>query len=253
MNKQFDQNLPLSEALEKSLNEDIDSVTDFIILDALCDPANKDVPYQKMHDQVAAEIGFKETRQRVNKGLKLILQDLTGHLPKVELQQIQNEIDGIAEKIGGLFNQKIAESEVGERLDALPDSLQGLFGFSDASYEHFYQVGGRYFSSGRYGEASDVYFALVTLNPYKYNVWTALGLSEMKAHQWDRALQAFVMATLNEPSAVEPHLYSAECYIEKHDKAALHDTLDLALQTLEKHPVANQLDMQDYIRQLRRK
>ena len=112
-----------------------------------------------------------------------------------------------------------------DKLAATPDNLQELLGFSDHTIDLFYRGGYKLYESSYFADASDLFFAITVLNPFKYNVWLALGMAEREKGHFNEALQAFSMATIIDPTSVYPHLYSAGCYRSLNSEDKVKKTL----------------------------
>ena len=151
-----------------------------------------------------------------------------------------------------LYTQQKGESieELAKQLDGTPDTFQQLFGLSDQTIEYFYLSGRRYYESSRFSDAGDVFYTISFLNPFNFNVWLSLGLSEMQNHHYDKALEAFAMATLVNMTSVVPHIHSAECYIQLKNYPLAKATLELAQRTMREHPTKETQQFEEYINHL---
>ena len=168
---------------------------------------------------------------RVCAGLQLALEDAKGHLTPREGQTAGEEIVAAIQKLSE-WNQPVETSleKRIEQLEKAPNTLQELLGISDVVFEHFYQGGVRYYQSGYFKEAGDIFYCLSVLSPLRFSVWLSLGITEKLLHAHESALRAFSMAAILDPDAVAPHLYSGECYLALHKNDLAEASLKYALE-----------------------
>lgn len=182
--------------------------------------------------------------KRASQGLRLALEDMKRHVPVHELQTAGESILSALDRLSE--SNPIVEQSLEKRVEQLqqaPNTLQELFGISDAVFEHLYQGGVRYHSTRHWKEAGDIFYCLSLLSPVRFSVWLSLGVLEKQVSSYEDALRAFAMATLLNPQAIEPHIYSAECYLAMHQKPLAEATLHYALELivdLSKEPGSSQ-------------
>lgn len=225
------------ENLLAAMEGEINAIVDKIISKA-------DIPDDSFHSirnkkrqELFAALGGGEHWQRIPNGFKLIGSDLRGHLSRHELEVHERELEHAMDKVKGLSQQKCdSVDQLSNAIVETPESFQALFGISDQTIEHFYQAGVRYYQTGHFKEASDIFYVMSFLNPYLFNVWLSLGLAEEQAHHYPKALEAFAMAAIVDMTSVIPHIHAAHCYIQLGDHTAAKATLELASQTLRAHP-----------------
>ena len=224
------------------------NLVDFLMLDVEIDKSNPFVTESKVRDQLYKIVTQDEVNTRFIRGLDLAMDDLSRHLPKTELNAINEELRGTVDKMIPMMLEKSATPEESvEKLVQTPDSFQELLGISENTINQFFQSGYRYYETAHFAEASDVLFAVNVLNPFKYNGWLALGMAEKQCGHFNEALQAFTMAALIDLTAVYPHLHSAECYRALKSEDDVKKTLDYALSILEEQPTADAQKIKDYI------
>jgi tetratricopeptide (TPR) repeat protein len=209
---------------------------------------------QQVREELHALLGDGTLSRRIMRGTRLIVDDLRGHLSKVEFGKFQEECDHAIGKIAELSQQKGSFSdEMLDKLEEIPDSLYQFLGFSDQTVEWCYQAGLRQYGATHYKEAAEIFLTLSVLCPMKANVWLSLGLSEKQWFHYPEALEAFGMAAIMDGQSPLPLIYSAECYLDSNDSAKAEGLLQCALERIKKHPSANSRQYTDYINHLLRK
>lgn len=125
-----------------------------------------------------------------------------------------------------LLRRKINEGKV----------LQEIIGYTHETMEKFYQIAYKLFQHQQYQEAGDAFIFLTTLNPYVYNYWLGLGMSEQLSNKYDGALIAYATAILIKVENPLPHYHSASCYLALKDWVNAIASLDLAILYAGDHP-----------------
>ncbi len=237
-------NRSILELMDKEISNLLDAITDTV------EVSDAKAGHKLRHD-LEEELVGSEYKKRIPSGMKLVINDLEGHLSKIELLELREELGKISDHIEKLNSQKLnSVQEMMEALDKTPETLQGIFGLSDKTIEHFYKCGSRYYDSSHFKEACDVFYLLSILNPQKFNIWLSLGLSEKQMHHLEKALQAFAMATVMNITSVLPHILSAQCYLELKENTLAKETLKYALKTLKQNPCAESEKYENLINHL---
>lgn len=240
--------MDLKEVL-KQMDHETDAITDFIIKDIQLDPHDPFASKAKVREKIKQQIVSEELHDRFPKGLKLIMENLKTHVSKVELNELTDELDGALTKMASMAEEK--ESTVGglsDKLGEMPDTLQEIFGISDKTIDLFYQSGCRYYEMSHYMDAADVFHAISLLAPTKFNVWFSLGMAEKQAAHYEKALQAFAMATLTNLASPIPHIQSAECYLLLKDDRNAKETFEYALKVIKENPDNDSKKHEEFIR-----
>lgn len=195
------------------------------------DPAAK----HKISKQLTETLTGKESLHRCASGFKLIWEDIKGHLPPYEFKQVEQECATALTKLSAMSGKKMESlPQMMDKMEKMPDTFQELLGISDQTLEHFYQAGMRHYAAAHYADAGTIFFTLSVLSPFRFNIWQALGLSEEKLLKHEKALEAFAMATIMDPSSPIPHMHSGACYLAIHDKIHAKATLKHALELIDK-------------------
>lgn len=111
-------------------------------------------------------------------------------------------------------------------------NIAELLGLSFEICGSFYEIGAALFREKQFEEACSVFQFVSLLQPYTYEVWLALGMSHQRLEELVNAVSCFSVASLMDPSRMEPYIYSAECLIEGNEIEDAKGTLLLAKQFL---------------------
>lgn len=116
------------------------------------------------------------------------------------------------------------------------DTLFQILGLSEEILEEFYQAANHYFHHKEYEKAADALYAIASLDPTRFNVWIAFGISEAKLGRIESALVAFSFATMINMKSPYPYLYSAQVCIQASRTKEAKIYLNLAKEAIEHHP-----------------
>lgn len=219
---------------------------------ALVDMIAKELsPHFKSKEQAHTDLMQKfglNNNKKLQHGLDLIRSELEGSLAKVELDQVHQELELAFQNVLLLFEKRpSSEDEMVEQTCNLPSTFRELLGLSDSTIVHFYDAGRNRFDHALYKDAVDIFSVVAWLDPYKLNVWIALGLANMRLEDPNAAVEAFAMASIVNPSAIYPHIYSAQCYLSMHENEMAQDALRMAMETLQEYPVKDGDKIKRYI------
>jgi tetratricopeptide (TPR) repeat protein len=100
------------------------------------------------------------------------------------------------------------------------------------------------YDSKNYEKSSAVYFFLTFLDPNELAYWIGYGNSEFFLRRYQKALEAYHIASLVDPADPHCHFYSAHCHHELNDLKGAIDSCDKAINALnsshEKIPHTNE-------------
>jgi len=91
----------------------------------------------------------------------------------------------------------------------------------------------RLFDHGRYFDAANAFFFLVTLNPHQVDHWIGLGSSLQMCQDYESAIDAYELAAMCDFENPLPYFYLAKCLFAIHDREGALMALDLALEYAE--------------------
>jgi len=109
-------------------------------------------------------------------------------------------------------------------------SLKEIIGYSEEVMEKFYAAAYHLFQMKEYVKSADAFLFLTTLDPYVYNFWLGLGMSEQLKEEYESALIAYSMAILIDPHNPLPHFHSATCYQKTDNLQDMRASLELAIE-----------------------
>lgn len=109
-------------------------------------------------------------------------------------------------------------------------SLKEIIGYSESVMEKFYAAAYRLFQMKEYTKSADAFLFLTTLDPYVYNFWLGLGMSEQLKEDYENALVAYSMAILLDAHNPLPHFHSATCYQKTDNVQDTRASLELAIE-----------------------
>lgn len=233
----------------EKMDKEIDFLINFIAEEIKPDPKDHFSSKSKIRKHVKQNLVIEEIHDQFRHGLSLIMNYLQSHLNAVEFDEVANNLNQVLDKMVSLAEQKEKTmGDLADKINEAPDTLQEIFGFSDNTIDRFYQAGLHSYNTSHFKEASDIFNAISLLAPTKFNVWLALGMAEKQAGHYEKALRAFAMATLVDIDTVVPHIHSAECYLQLHDKSNAKNTFEYALNLIHEHPDKNSKQDENYIR-----
>lgn len=156
-------------------------------------------------------------------GFEAIIEDLNGHLSPKDMERISQEWEHGVEVWIAKANFKMHNEE-----EKPSKSLMKIMGISEEMLTYFYQAANRYFKHKDFQKASDAFYAIAGLDPGRYNVWIALGLSEARNQHFESALISFSMASIIDADSANPYLFSAECCLKNNRIEEARVYLELA-------------------------
>lgn len=184
----------------------------------------KKVWKQKIRSELMDLYSGQAAIDKITAGFDAIASDLHRHLSSKEFEKISKEWEEGVKKWISLAKEKPT---------APSECLQEMMGISEETLTQFYQAAQRYFRHKDFQKASDALYVIVGLDPRRYNVWLALGLSEAHNHRFEQALISFSMASIADSESPYPYIYSAEVCIKENrmDEAKIY--CDLAKEAVE--------------------
>lgn len=201
---------------------------------------------QKRKELMDLFSGQKEM-DRINAAIEIFRAEFQANFSVVEREKFQKEWDQGIERI-----QHLLEEDPQAPVAPLT-SLRELMNLSESTLERLYSIGVKYYKSQDFTKAADLFFLLTQIDPHRYNIWISLGLSEMKAGQFEPALYAFALAILTKKELPYPYLYSAECCLALERPQECISYLNLAKEGLTALPLKEKESLLNSIRILEQK
>lgn len=192
---------------------------------------SKEVWEEKKRKELMDLFSGQAVIEKTIAGFDAISEDLQGNLSLADRERISQEWKHGVETW-------IAKAHSKEQIvEAKPqESLMGLMGISEETLNDFYQAANRYFKHQDFQKASDAFFAIAGLDPRRYNVWLALGLSEVHNQRTEPALISFSLASIINPVPPDPYFFSAECCFKDRRNEEAKIYLELAEEAIKNSP-----------------
>ncbi len=226
------------------LNNYIESKVDTLLEDdayyeALATPIKPAKVIKTQHRKEIVEfLQMKDLGATLDKAASLIRDHLAELLSPAEFEKVKNEFDLSIEHM-------ITFAEKGEMLGDKPVLFQQLFGFSDGSLIHIYELADHFIKNKLYENALKILTFLTAMNPSIPSFWISQGICYQLLNQHENAIAIFdIVKMLNTPNPA-PFIYTAESYVilNKMDKAKQEiESVQPLLNGAEKGPWQMSLD-----------
>ena len=69
------------------------------------------------------------------------------------------------------------------------------------------------FEKGNFAHSSDIFLFLGTLNPFNHDYWLGLGMSLQRCQEYERAIDAYELASLANIESPVPYFYLGKCLL----------------------------------------
>jgi type III secretion system low calcium response chaperone LcrH/SycD len=113
------------------------------------------------------------------------------------------------------------------------DTLPKKVNVTGRQLEALYTLGFELYSTGNFEKAADLFRLLCLYEPQRTRNWIALGGANQNRKDYNAAIAAFLMASLQQPLSPEPRLYAAHSFIDIMNLPAALDSVQKALQLCE--------------------
>lgn len=127
------------------------------------------------------------------------------------------------------FEGEESSDGVLDKLDALAQddrNLEEILGVSKEIMGIYYECSRDILDQKMYENSGNAFLFLTMLNPYVYDYWIGLGLSEHLSGNYDIAIKAYSMAVLTNMDHPAPHFFIGQCLTAQeryHDAIAALD------------------------------
>lgn len=158
-------------------------------------------------EQLTNFFKMTELRSHLEMAQNLILALLPDLISPQQFAKVKNEIDNS----GAHFLQFI-ESQNDEPSET-PILFQEMFGLSDDTILHIYDLGVSLIGNKKMQEAIIVFTFLTTLAPHVSSYWVALGVCFQETNRHQDAITAFSAAKFLKPMDPAPLFYTIESYL----------------------------------------
>ncbi|MFZ4116387.1 MAG: tetratricopeptide repeat protein [Chthoniobacterales bacterium] len=116
-----------------------------------------------------------------------------------------------------------------EHQETLPQKVN----VTERQLEALYTLGFELYNTDNFEKAADLFRLLCIYEPQRTRNWIALGGANQNIKDYNAAIAAFLIASLQEPLSPEPRLYAAHSFIDIMNLPAALDSAQKALQLCE--------------------
>jgi type III secretion system low calcium response chaperone LcrH/SycD len=112
------------------------------------------------------------------------------------------------------FDEGEASVGVLDRLDALSEddkTLEEILGVTKEIMGIYYECSREILEQKQYEHSGNAFLFMTMLNPYVYDYWIGLGLSEHLSENYDIAIKAYSMAVITNMDHPAPHFFIGQC------------------------------------------
>lgn len=143
----------------------------------------------------------------------------------------EKQVADAAKKIG----EQLKETESGAYTEILKKATSGtvtpkdVLKISDAQVESIYAQAYRYYNTGKYKEATELFRYLMMLNPTeaKYTLGLAACFHLMK--DFEAAAQIYLLCNMLDENSPIPAFHASDCYLQMKDKVSALVSLNMAI------------------------
>lgn len=97
-------------------------------------------------------------------------------------------------------------------------TFKDLKGITDKEMEGIYATAYNFYSHGKFDRAEDIFSALCQMDHYKSKYWLGLGASRQMQKKYEKAIDAYGLATLMDINNPLPAFYTAHCLLKLNNK-----------------------------------
>lgn len=202
--------------LDKILDELVESQVESLIQDDsyyqfLSTPLKPASSIKQQHRKELVDF-FKltELRSQLDLAQDLILGALPDLISPQQFTKVKNEMDASSAHFIQFIQSHTEEDEENKEKPIL---FQEMFGFSDETLLHVYDLGVSLIGKGKIQDASVVFIFLTTLAPHVSSYWIALGVCYQELNRYQEAIMAFSAAKFLKPMDPASSFYIIESYL----------------------------------------
>lgn len=108
-------------------------------------------------------------------------------------------------------------------------TIQDVYNMTETDMEVMFLAASRYFQIQKFEEAADSFLFLTFLNPYQSKFWLGLGEALKMNKEYERAVEAYTMASLNDCEDPRPYFHAAACLMQLDKLKKAHERLSLCV------------------------
>ncbi|MBA3238746.1 MAG: hypothetical protein H0T62_10440 [Parachlamydiaceae bacterium] len=181
---------------------------------------------QEHRKQLTEFFEMKQLRLQIENAQNLIITQLPGCVSREIFSTIQQEFDQCADHFS-IFIKSIAEAKSHK-----PILFQEMFGYSDETLLHSYDLASKLVEKKNYDDANDIFVFLTILAPHVSGYWIGQGVCLQALDKHIEALMVFKVAKYLNPNDPFPAAYSIESYTHLRDFTSAHQEEVKSLQEI---------------------
>lgn len=143
----------------------------------------------------------------------------------------QKQIKKATEELGQEISKNASEgyNKVASNVFQKGFSPKDVLGLSDQMVEGIYGQAYRFYQTGRYQDASQLFRLLIMINSTdpKFTLGLAACLHMLKDYK--SAVEAYALCGIIDPESPIPHYHASDCYLQMKDKVSALISLELAV------------------------
>lgn len=218
------------------------------LLPYMTQPNNPLQNTKKVEQDILDSLTGNDIQSYVEDGFAAIGKEMHHVCSEEERRKVLDEWSDSSEHFSKYVEDIFSKTEEDQKSSMPPSDLESVkkpaymkdfLGISEQTINIFYKCGCHLFEQQNYKDAYNVFFIVGYLDNTRTNAWISLGLSAKRNHDVQRALKAFGIATVVNPSIVLPLIYSAQCYAELNDYKNAIAALTLAEEIAHAFPERN--------------
>lgn len=93
-------------------------------------------------------------------------------------------------------------------------TFKDIKGITDKEMEGIYATAYNFYTHGKFDRANDIFSALCQMDPYQSKYWLGLGATRQMEKKYEKAIEAYGLATLMDSKNPFPAFHSAHCFMK---------------------------------------
>ncbi len=179
---------------------------------------------QEHRRQLTEFFEMKQLRSQIENAQNLIITQLPGCVSLEIFSTIKQEFDQCMDHFS-IFIRSIAEANSHK-----PILFQEMFGYSDETLLHFYDLARKLVEKKNYDDANDIFVFLTILAPHVSGYWIGQGVCLQALDKHIEALLVFKAANCLNPNDPFPAAYSIESYTHLREFTDAHQEIKSLLE-----------------------
>lgn len=150
----------------------------------------------------------------------------------------EKQVKDAVEKLG----EKLKETESKDYSQAIKKATTGavtpkdLLKIDDAKIESIYAQAYRYYNTGKFKDASDLFRYLMMLNPSEAKYTLGLAACFHMLKNYNAAVQVYLLCSILDDNSPIPGFHASDCYLQMNDKVSALVSLKMAIKKAGNRP-----------------